>query len=51
MYDRLKNKYYLFTPIEIEKIKEKKPNNVIAIDPGVTNFINGVSESSLIKVG
>ena len=51
MYDKLKNKYYLFIPIEIEKIKEEKPNNVIAINPGVTNFINGISESSLIRVG
>ena len=51
MYDKLKNKYYLFIPIEIEKIKEEKPNNVIAINPGVTNFINGILESSLIRVG
>ena len=51
MYDRLKNKYYLFAPVNIEKINEEKPNNIISIDPGVTNFINGISESSLIRVG
>jgi len=51
MYDKLKNKYYLFMPIEIEKTNVENSNNMISIDLGVRNFINGISENGLIQIG
>ena len=50
-YNALTNKYYLFIPIKIEKEEIVNKNNVIAIDPGVRNFINGISENGLVKIG
>jgi IS605 OrfB family transposase len=50
-YDKLTNRYYLFIPVELKKTIIKNANNIISIDPGVRNFINGISENGLIKIG
>mgnify|MGYP003384196977 FL=1 len=50
-YNSTSNKFILLRRIKIEKENLEKQNNVIAIDPGIRDIINGISNNHIIEIG
>jgi IS605 OrfB family transposase len=50
IYDSIKNKYYLHAVIKIDEQDINKPKKIISIDPGVRNFMTGISENEVVVI-
>ena len=44
-------KYYLYVPLKIKKVDLKVKNSIISIDPGIRNFMTGISENKTMQIG
>ena len=50
-FDRLTGKYTLLVPETRKVSQSKKPNKIIALDPGVRTFQTGLSENECVEIG
>jgi transposase len=50
-YNNITDEYLLLIPTDVKIIDDPKQKNLIAIDPGLREFMTGVNEKSLVKIG
>lgn len=50
-YNCILNKYFLLIPIKSKTIKTENKKNIISLDPGLREFMTGVSGNEYLKIG